>query len=160
MFAIAKAVVETYLERTITGTFFAFSTPYLAQQLAAFLIGCCHRIQRVQQVAISCADKIIRTVPSTLCQKSALFTLLELLSLMWWGCLEGDADEYEWKPTLTSPRENFTLELSDNYDFRRLTLKNFHKCAKTWVLRVLDVAPLDIKGLLQVGFLESQAGPG
>jgi phosphatidylinositol 4-kinase A len=158
MFAIAKAVVETYLERTVTGSLFAFSTPYLAQQLAVFLTGCCHRIQRVQQVAISCADKIIRTVPATLCQKTALFTLLELLSLMWWSCLEGDADEYEWKSTVTSTREHFTLDLSDNYDFRRVTLKNFHKCAKTWLLRVLDVAPLDIKGLLQVSLVVIGSG--
>lgn len=149
MEAIAKAGVETYLQRTMSGSFLAYSAPYLSRQLSFFLTGCCHRIQRVQQVATSCVEEIVRRVPSTLCQKSALFTLLELLSLMWWACLESDTDEYDWRSTLTSSTADVKLELSDNYDFRRYTLKNFHKNAKSWVLRALEIAPIDIKGLLQ-----------
>ena len=150
MFAIATTAVKTYVSKTLSGSMQTFSTPYLAQQLATIFAGCCHRISRVQQVATASAEIIIREVPSTLCQKTALFAILELLSIMWSSCLEGDTDEYEWTSTFTSSRENISVELSDDYDFRRMTLNNFHKRAKSWVLQVLDMAPLDIKGLLQV----------
>jgi len=149
MFAIATAVTQTYVRKSLSGKMHSFSTPYLAQQLATIFAGCCHRIYRVQQAAIACADIIIHDVPSTLCQKSALFALLELLSIMWSSCLEGETDEYGWTSTFASTKSNISVELSDDYVFRRETLNSFHKRAVTWVKGILDIAPLDIKGLLQ-----------
>lgn len=149
MFAIATAATRTYVSRTLSGKFQAFSTPYLAEQLATIFAGCCHRIARVQQVATACADVIVREVPSTLCQKTALFALLELLSMIWSSCLEGETDEYAWTSTFTSSKGNIVVELSDDYTFRRKTLGSFYNQAKAWVLQGLDMAPLDIKGLLQ-----------
>ncbi|KAL6709717.1 Phosphatidylinositol 4-kinase stt4 [Coniothyrium glycines] len=149
MAAITTTVVRTYLTNTLSGHSHSFSTPYLAQQLATIFSACCHRIARVQQAAAVCADLIIREVPSTLCQKSALFALLELLSIMWYSCLEGETDEYTWKSTFTSKRSNIVVELSDDYAFRRATLDTLHKRATVWVKGVIDIAPLDVKGLLQ-----------
>ncbi|KAF2178530.1 hypothetical protein K469DRAFT_802757 [Zopfia rhizophila CBS 207.26] len=149
MFAIATAATKTYVAKTLSGRLHSFSTPYLAQQLATIFAGCCHRIARVQQVATASADIIIREVPSTLCQKTALFALLELLSIMWSSCLEGETDEYTWTSTFASTKEKVVVELSDDYSFRHATLASFHKRAKSWVVGVLDKAPLDIKGLLQ-----------
>jgi phosphatidylinositol 4-kinase A len=149
MLMIAQTVVKTYLSKTLTGKTHLFSSPYVAQQLALFFAGCCHRIKRVQEVAIHCADLVISQVPSSLCQKSSLFALLELLSLMWTGCLERETDEYEWKSTFISARGNVEIQLSDDYNFRRSTLVNIHGWAKKWMLFVMDIAPLDIKGLIQ-----------
>jgi phosphatidylinositol 4-kinase len=149
MLAIATAATRTYVTKTVSGKLHSFSTPYLAQQLATIFAGCCHRIGRVQQAAIACADIIIHEVPSTLCQKSALFALLELLSIMWYSCLEGETDEYTWTSTFTSTKSNIIVELSDDYSFRRSTLNSFHKRATAWIKGILDIAPLDIKGLLQ-----------
>ncbi|KAF2842827.1 hypothetical protein M501DRAFT_32254 [Patellaria atrata CBS 101060] len=149
MSAIAMSAVQTYLSRTITGTVRTFSAPYVARQLATLFTGCCHRISKIQQVATSCADLIIQQVPSALCQRSSLFALLELLTIMWASCLEQDTDEYEWKSTYKSSREPISIELSDDYAFRRATLLQLQARAKTWVLNVLNIAPLDIKGLLQ-----------
>ncbi|KAF2201848.1 phosphatidylinositol 4-kinase-like protein STT4 [Delitschia confertaspora ATCC 74209] len=149
MFSIAIAATRTYVSRTLANRSHIFSTPYLAQQLATMFAGCCHRIGRVQQVATACADNIIREVPSTLCRKTALVALLELLSMMWSSCLEGETDEYAWTSTFRSSKENIVVELSDDYAFRQTTLSSFYKQAKAWVLQVLDMAPLDIKGLLQ-----------
>lgn len=149
MAAITTMAVRTYLTKTLSGQYQSFSTPYLAQQLATILSACCHRIARVQQAAAVCADLIIHEVPSTLCQKSALFALLELLSIMWYSCLEGETDEYTWKSTFTSKRSNIVVELSDDYTFRRATLESLHKRATAWVKGALDIAPLDVKGLLQ-----------
>jgi phosphatidylinositol 4-kinase len=150
MHAIAKAAVTTYLSRTLAGRTQSFTSPYVAQQLATFFAGSCHRIRDVQRVAVSCADLVITQVPSSLCQRSSLFALFELLTMMWTGCLEQETDEYEWKSTYSSVRGNVTIELSDDYDFRRRTLVNLQQWARAWMLRVLDIAPLDIKGLIQV----------
>jgi phosphatidylinositol 4-kinase len=149
MSAIATAATKTYVSKTLSGRMHMFSTPYLAQQLANIFAGCCHRIAKVQQAAMTCADIIIHEVPSTLCQKTALFALLELLSIMWSSCLEGETDEYTWNSTFPSTRSNLVVELSDDYEFRSTTLANLHKRATQWVRSVLDIAPLDIKGLLQ-----------
>ena len=149
MQAIATSVVTIYLNRTATGSIQLFTSPFVAQQLALFFAGACHRIAEVQRVAINCAEMIIASVPSALCQKSSLFALFELLTIMWTSCLEQETDEYEWTSRHHSIRGNVTVELSDNYEFRRKTMINLHKWAKTWMLRVLDIAPLDIKGLIQ-----------
>lgn len=149
MVAIATAGIRVYLAKTMKGDIQSFSTPYVAQQLAAFLSGCCHRIVKVQQVSTTCANLIINTVPSSLCQKTSLFALLELLTIMWDSCLEGETDEYDWRATFKSTKANVAIELSDDYAFRHYTLKHFHERCKEWVLKVLEIAPLDIKGLLQ-----------
>lgn len=149
MFAITKTAIQTYLSKTHGGKLHSFSSPFVAQQLALFFSGACHRIQRVQQVAIDCADLIISQVPSALCQKSSLFALFELLSIMWTACLDQEIEEYEWRSTWKSVRGNVEVHLSDDYSFRRATLVELHKWAKKWMLFVLNIAPLDIKGLIQ-----------
>ena len=149
MEAITLVVIDTYLRKTLTGTNTDFSAPCLSKQLALIFSGCCYRIDRVQQAAMACADRIIRDVPSALCQESSLFALLELLSLMWTSCLEADIDEYEWKSSFTSSRGKVTVHLSDDYALRRRTLSNLHKKARDWVTAVMSVAPLNVKGLLQ-----------
>jgi phosphatidylinositol 4-kinase A len=121
----------------------------VSKQLAKILAGCCHRSEKVQDVARESAERIISLAPSSLCQKSSLFALLELLSLIWSSCLEAEIDEYEWRSTFSSSRGKITIELSDNYAFRKRTLNSFYADAKKWVTAMLNVAPLDVKGLLQ-----------
>lgn len=154
MGAIADEVMTIYLKRTFDGPFLKSTAPLVADQLAAMFSGCCHRNPRVQQIAASCADRIIGQIPSALCQRSSLFALLELLTLMWTSCLEAELDEYELKADYTSSLGKVSIELSDDYDLRRTTLNTFHKRAKSWVTVVVNIAPLDIKGLLQTYLAE------
>jgi phosphatidylinositol 4-kinase A len=149
MESITVAVMDAYLRKTLTGTNPSFSANSVAKQLALIFSGCCFRIERVQQAAMLCADRIIHDVPSALCQTSSLFALLELLTLMWSSCLEAETDEYEWKSTFTSTRGKVSVQLSDDYSLRRRILNNLYKKAKEWVTTVIDIAPLDVKGLLQ-----------
>lgn len=149
MEGITASVVEKYIHKTKTGTEPAFSAPYAAKQLASVFSICCHRIERVQTAAFSCADKIVRDVPSALCYKTSLFALLELLSLLWSSCLESETDMYGHRSLFTSQRGHVTVRLSDDYDFRRYTLEELHKRAKNWVTAAINLAPLDVKGLLQ-----------
>jgi len=147
--SIAINGVDVYLSRTRTGHLQSFAAPQLANQLVVFLEGCCHRIAKVQQVAIHAVDRIVNSVPSALCQRTSLFAMLELLSLLWTSCLDAETDEYEWKSTYSSDKGNVTIQLSDDFNFRRQTLNTFHKRCKLWVSKVNEIAPLDIKGLLQ-----------
>lgn len=146
---VALKSLDTYLATTSTGRSQAFAAPELALQLAKFFEGCCHRIDRVQYVAMSSADRIISQVPSALCHRTSLFALLELLTLMWTSCLEAETDEYEWKSTYTSTKGNVSVHLSDDFAFRQLTLRTFQQRCRRWVSRVMELAPLDMKGLLQ-----------
>lgn len=149
LLAIALNAVDVYLEITCTGRSQAFAAPQLAQQLARFFEGCCHRIDKVQHVAIAAADRIISQTPSALCQKTSLFAMLELLSLMWTACLEMETNEYEWRSEYHSAKGNVKIQLSDDFAFRQQTLRSFQQKCRKWIARVTDLAPLDLKGLLQ-----------
>ena len=149
MEGITAAVMDSYFAKALSGTNHTFSAPYVAKQLARIFNGCCYRIERVQQAAMVCADRIIHEIPSALCQKSSLFALLELLTIMWSSCLEAETDEYEWKSSFKSVRGQVSVELSDDYALRRRTLNNLYKKAKVWVSSVIALAPLDVKGLIQ-----------
>ncbi|KAK2593385.1 Phosphatidylinositol 4-kinase stt4 [Conoideocrella luteorostrata] len=149
MEGIAAAVIEKYLKKTLTCAEPTFSAQYAADQLAAIFCICCHRIERVQQAAFTCADRIIREVPSALCQRKSLFALLELLSLMWSSCLEAETDLYAPRSLFKSDIGKVTVELSDDYDFRRWTLDTLNRRAKIWVNAAINLAPMDVKGLLQ-----------
>ncbi|KXX81698.1 Phosphatidylinositol 4-kinase STT4 [Madurella mycetomatis] len=149
MDGIMNAVMDRYLNKTIHVANPTFSAQYAATQLAKIFCSCCYRIERVQQAAFGCADRLIQSVPSALCQRSSLFALLELLSLMWSSCLEAETDRYEPRTTFTSSKGDVVVELSDDYQFRQLTLENLHKKAKSWLASAINIAPADVKGLLQ-----------
>lgn len=154
MEGITAVVVEKYLRKTLKGVNNTFSAQYAASQLATIFCNCCHRIERVQQAAYACANRVVQEVPSALCRRSSLFALLELLSLMWASCLEAETDLYEPRSTFTSTRGSVTVELSDDYHFRKYTLNRLYKAAKGWVSTVISIAPADVKGLLQTHLSE------
>lgn len=147
---VAQAVMTAYLERALERASTEATAPGVAEQLALMFQGCCHRMPRVQQIAARSADKIVSEVPSALCYRSSLFALLELLTIMWTSCLAVELDEYELRTHYSSTLGNVSVQLSDDYDLRRTTLNNLYKKAKAWVTHVINIAPLAIKGLLQV----------
>lgn len=149
MEAVAMAVIDTFLGRTTHGREQEFSAPYLADQLSYILKMCCHPIKRVQTVAFRCASKIVNAMPSVLCQRSSLFALLDLLTLMWTACLESETNEYDWRDTLRMPPGDTTVHLSDDYDVRNSTLSSLYTHSRSWILTAIETAPLDVKGLLQ-----------
>ena len=149
MDGIASAVIEKYLRKILSGSDPIFSAQYAATQLAAIFCGCCHRIERVQQAAFTCADRMVRDVPSALCQEKSMFALLELLSLMWTSCLEAETDMYAPRSIFKSDIGKVTVELSDDYEYRRWTLDKLNRRAKGWVNAAISLAPMDVKGLLQ-----------
>ncbi|KAI1065959.1 hypothetical protein LB507_000436 [Fusarium sp. FIESC RH6] len=149
MEGVAAAVMDKYIQKTQTGVDPTFSAQYAAEQLASIFCSCCHRIERVQQAAFVCADRILRDIPSALCHRSSLFALIELLSLMWTSCLEAETDVYAPRSTFTSELGGVTVQLSDDYDFRRQTVDTLNRKARVWVNTAINISPLDVKGILQ-----------
>ncbi|OKL61261.1 hypothetical protein UA08_03926 [Talaromyces atroroseus] len=147
MEAVADKVLDIYLSNALSGKGEYSASPHLSRQLAEIFVYCCHRINRVQEIALNCASKIISRSPSVLCDRNPLFILLDLLTIIWSSCLENELDEYGWKSTLT--KGNVTVELSDNHESRKRTLGLFHSRAKAWMIVAINLAPLDVKGLLQ-----------
>ena len=147
--SVATSVVSRYIQKAVPGQDHLFSAPFVSRQLVRFFSGCCHRSKKLQEIARVAAEQIITSVPSALIQKAALFGLLELLTLMWSSCLDEDIDEYTWRSSLTSRRGKITIELSDDYAFRKMTLNQLYSNARRWVQTALAISPLDIKGLLQ-----------
>ncbi|KAL3463767.1 hypothetical protein BJX64DRAFT_256130 [Aspergillus heterothallicus] len=160
MTAITDKVVGCYLAFTLSGRHEKFSVPSLSKELAEFFAACCHRIERVQKVAILCANRIVEECPSALCEKHSLFALLELLTVVWKSCLEEELDEFEWKPSFTSPIGLVKVDLPDSYGFRRKTLEALAERARLWVMAAMEIAPLDIKGLLQTYLSASNDSDG
>ncbi|PYI10521.1 phosphatidylinositol 4-kinase [Aspergillus sclerotiicarbonarius CBS 121057] len=162
MSAIAEKIVACYLSLTLSGKSEDFSVPFLSRELAGLFIACSHRVERVQNVAVLCANKVINECPSALCEKHSLFALLELLTVMWRSCLEGELDEFEWNPSFTSPTGMVKADLPDNYNFRKRTLDVLLERSRAWVAAAMDIAPLDIKGLLQtyLSLSDDHAGYG
>lgn len=150
MQAVALRAVDIYLGKVSPDSVPVFYTAEAAEQLALIFEACCHRVSEVQKVAYLCAERFINKLPSVMCQRTSLFTLLDLLTIMWASCLESETDEYEWSSLHKAPRGDTYLKLSDDYLFRRHTLRIFHGQAKTWLARAINVAALDVKGLLQV----------
>ncbi|CAI4217103.1 unnamed protein product [Parascedosporium putredinis] len=64
-------------------------------------------------------------------------------------CLEEETDLYEPQSIFTSRLGNVTVELSHDYDYRRRTLNLLTYKAKAWVSVAINLASLDVKGLLQ-----------
>ena len=114
MLAISQQSVDTYLDRALSGQRQEFAASQVALQLVAFFEGACHRISKVQNAAVSAADRIINQIPSALCQKASLFGLLELLTLMCKSCLDVETNEYELKATYTSEKGNVSIQISDD----------------------------------------------
>lgn len=159
MLAVSNHSVEVYLQRALSAKRQDFAAPQVAVQLAAFFEGCCHRIAKVQIAAVAACDRLIAQVPSALCQKSSLFALLELLSLMWKACLDTETDEYSFKTRYESQKAKVSIQLSDDAQFRQVTLTNFYNKCRVWVSRAVRVAPLDVKGVLQA-YLEDYDDDG
>ncbi|ODQ65389.1 hypothetical protein NADFUDRAFT_51982 [Nadsonia fulvescens var. elongata DSM 6958] len=149
MASIVNDVIREYISNVIKGDKESFVGVNVALQLKEILILCCHRVRAIQEIAFICADRLIKTIPSSLCKPESLFTLLELLSMVWTSCMDAETDEYEPRAIFTSKKFGITLELSDSYDNRQKTLDKLLVSAESWVELVLGKMNFDMKGLLQ-----------
>ncbi|KAK9244453.1 hypothetical protein V1506DRAFT_541337 [Lipomyces tetrasporus] len=148
MKGVTNEVIKIYLKK-VQGKSDIAASDSISNQLHELLICCCHRINSVSAVAFKCTERLIEAIPSALCNRESLFTLLELLTLLWNSCLDEDVDQYSPRSVFVSSKAKIRLELSDSYAHRKAVLKYLHERAVKWVQLAIDTTPLDMKGLLQ-----------
>ena len=94
--AILKSVVEhtmkTFLDLLRINSFEPSIIALGQRELKELLIRCCDPVLTVQSLAQKCCDRLISTFPALLCFEGTTYALLELLTLLWEGCLSQETD--------------------------------------------------------------------
>jgi len=103
-----KCFVEVLRVNCFEPGFVAFGQ----RELRELLIRCCDPVPTVQTLAQRCCDKLISTFPALLCSETTTYVLLELLTLLWEGCLSQETDLVSY-PILAS-FDNSTLQSSSS----------------------------------------------
>lgn len=145
---ISMSVLKTYIKNVVKGNSSMFTIDQVAYQLKEMLRLCCHRVKAIQDQAFESCDLLIQNVPSALCSEISMFTLLDLLTLVWKSCLDAETHEYEPRELFIAPKSGVTIQLSDSYGLRHETLSRFHAKAKIWVRTVLSYTTYDVKNIL------------
>lgn len=146
---IAQHCCQRYVQLLMEGGNSVFSGKLLTLQLKKIFVACCHRVDVLQNCAFSCADDILRAVPSGLCYEASTFALLDILSLLFQSIIDADTNEYEPITEFKSRVTDVDLSLSDSYDWRQSTLDRFTKHSANWVTRALTIAEYDMKIILR-----------
>lgn len=154
MATICSQVTRKYVTNVLKGGKEEFATRAVARQLRRILILCCHRVRTIQDVAFSCADTLIKSIPSSLCRPDSVYSLLDILTLLWVSILDSETDEYEPRSTFVSSNTHVKLELSDSYIHRKQTLEKLLEKARSWLHLTMASMAYDLKSLL-LGYLAS-----
>lgn len=147
---IAFQIVKDYIFLIGCGANKLFTSASIAQQLTNMLTLCCHRMEELQDAALQCCDLLINKVPSALCNSKSLFSVFDILTLLFQSLIDADKNQYEPTTTYTAPKNSgIQLSLSDSYKWRNETFNRFHEKSKNWVKLVLLKANDEAKSLIQ-----------
>ncbi|KAJ2741469.1 phosphatidylinositol-4- kinase, partial [Coemansia sp. BCRC 34301] len=125
------------------------SLPTMAQ-VRELMVASCHHLVLVSKWAQRFVDKIMRTFPQALLDKSVICMLLELVQLVWKSCKAEQDDQFVPVYWFTSQSLGITLQLPDSIAYRKTLFARFAACAKRWLELVGKAAPMELETLLQV----------
>jgi phosphatidylinositol 4-kinase A len=92
LMTIVENVHQIFLD-TLRGNSFEMTGVALGQrELRELLIRCCDPVPTVQTLAAKCCNRLITSFPALLCFEKTTYVLLELLTLLWDGCLSQETD--------------------------------------------------------------------
>ncbi|KAG7194202.1 phosphatidylinositol-4- kinase [Scheffersomyces spartinae] len=146
---ICFKIIKDYILYINYGGTNKFSAQNIANQLTTMLTLCCHNLEDLQDAAMQCCDLLINKIPSSLCHHKSLFTLFDLLTVLFDSVVDADENEYEPTCTFVTKTAGIRLLLSDSYSWRTETLNRFSEKAKHWVKLVLVKSNIDVKSLIQ-----------
>lgn len=89
---IVEHTLKTFLEVLRIGSFDPSVIALGQRELRELLIRCCDPVPTVQSLTQRCCDRLISAFPALLCSEATTYVLLELLTLLWEGCLTQDTD--------------------------------------------------------------------
>ncbi|RLV90181.1 Phosphatidylinositol 4-kinase STT4 [Spathaspora sp. JA1] len=146
---ISFKIVQDYIQLVNTGANKQFSSDYIAEQLTNMLVLCCHPMPELQDVAIQCCDLLINKITSSLCHKKSLFSLFDILSLLFDSLVDSDINQYDPTTIFIAKVTGVKLLMSDDYQWRSSTFTRFHDKSKHWMKLLLYKCNIDVKSLIQ-----------
>lgn len=155
---ISLKIVQDFIKLARCGMSRTFNQEVISNQLSVMLTLCCHRSEDLQNCAIQCCDMLITRIPSSLCHKRSLFSLFDILCLLYDSVIDADVNEYDPTTTYDAKITGIKILLSDSYKWRLDTFNRFHEKAKIWMRLILTKSNFDIKALISayVSDLDSQ----
>ncbi|GES90544.1 phosphatidylinositol 4-kinase [Rhizophagus clarus] len=146
---IGNQVIEVFIRECSKRAIAHTINENLRNQVHDLMIATCHRLGKVSQLSIKHLDSLMSAFPSLLCDKKLLFLLLELIELVWQSCEAEYLNEYSPVYTFTSPKVGVSLDLPDDYNYRREILSRLCENSKKWITVAMTRAPSEIRGLLE-----------
>ncbi|KAJ1928311.1 phosphatidylinositol-4- kinase [Tieghemiomyces parasiticus] len=147
--AIADRTLKEYVQERRFQFTSAVVNEQMKGQLRALLISSCSRLERVSRLSRIFVKGILRPYPQALLDSQLLFTLLELVQLVWESCQAEIEDEFYPVYSFTSRPLGITLQLPDSMSYRKTLLASFAVAARDWLLLTTRAAPLEMDNLLQ-----------
>ena len=92
MHGVVELCLKTFMGVLQVGSFDPQKTALGQRELRELLIRCCDVVPTVQNLAQKCCDRLISAFPELLCYEGTTYVLLELLTLLWEGCLSQETD--------------------------------------------------------------------
>jgi phosphatidylinositol 4-kinase len=93
---------------------------------------------------------LAKAFPLLICSNELLSLGLELVQLLWQSCDSALIDQYRPRYQYASKSHKVTLELPDNYHYRRDLSTRLTAMVQTWVHAAQQMAPLDVAVALQI----------
>lgn len=146
---ICFKIIKDYILYINYGGTNKFSAQNIANQLTTMLTLCCSNLVDLQDASMQCCELLINKIPSSLCHHKSLFTLFDLLTVLFDSVVDADENEYEPTCTFVTKTAGIRLLLSDSYSWRSETLNRFSEKAKHWVRMVMSKSNIDVKSLIQ-----------
>ncbi|CAR22444.1 1-phosphatidylinositol 4-kinase STT4 [Lachancea thermotolerans CBS 6340] len=147
--SISVSMVQRYTKLVIKGDSVIFSAENVAKQLDNILLLLTHRDAPLQDAAYQSCDRFIERIPSSLCHRDSLYTLLDSLTMLFDSVIACEANKHEAVFEFTLKHSNRKMMLPDSLNWRSLTLEKLQKYATRWVTMILKTANQDTKILLQ-----------
>ncbi|CAI2164532.1 12975_t:CDS:10 [Funneliformis geosporum] len=146
---IGNQVIEVFIRECSNRAIAHIINENLRNQVRNLMIATCHRLSKVSQLSIKYLDNLMTAFPSLLCDKKLLFLLLELIELLWQSCEAEYLNEYSPTYTFVSSKVGVSLDLPDDYNYRREILSRLCENSKKWLTAVMTRVPSEIRGLLE-----------
>ncbi|RCI05105.1 phosphatidylinositol-4- kinase, partial [Rhizopus stolonifer] len=146
---IANRVTQTFVKDASAKALSQTLDKQLVKQTATLLELCCHKRKKVHLMAIKTVERIVNSFAQVFTDSSLLILLLELVQLTWLSCEAEYRDEYSPVFHFTSTLVGVTIELGDDYNYRKEVCTSLYENARKWLNAALVRAPIEVAGLLQ-----------
>ncbi|CCE63527.1 hypothetical protein TPHA_0F00400 [Tetrapisispora phaffii CBS 4417] len=141
------AITHKYTNSVQLGNLEIFNSKAVAKQLNNIILLLAHKNEMLQNSAFHTCERLIKTVPSSLCRHQSLYTLLDLMTVIFDGVIDCERNRFEPHYIFHLKHSKTKVLLQNSISWRRNALSRLSKSAKSWIKIVMSKCPLDLKML-------------